>query len=684
MNGSEREQDYRLLIGTQPFDPREVGTPARRRGAAESSAERAAAREAIIVQFTAALTKPDAVRLEGAYGLELDRYIPNLAYLERLPAETIGRLRTDFLVRACIPLDPALKLAPWIADSVQPAPGAPLELIATLFDDADISAVEPALGAIGVRDIQIVDDRPIGGRVHARFVLDDPARLAQIADVDEVVWVEPIPVIVSANMEATQVNQSGLVGTFGNPIWDQKLHGEGQVISVTDTVVDINHCFFAGTAPNKPGKKHRKVLAMINPADHGPDRHGTLVAGIAVGDGPDKPTDVPDAEGRFGIHRHRGGAWAAKLVAINRFIMDQEGFKWTFFQVLTRAKEAGAFIHNASWGDVLAPFYSTLARDTDVFSWENEYHVVIAAGENTRQARFNCAPGIAKNTLCVAAAAAPPNHMFRGSGVSGPTHLDKRRKPDLMAVGCGIITAMFRTPCGTTAPVCGTSAATPQTSAAAALVRQYFMEGWYVNGEKQPGLGFTPTGALIRAVLLNSTVDMTGHGGYPSDDEGWGLIRLNLALYFKGGPRRLIVKDVKRAEPDAMRLGDERTHWLYVNSRTEQLKITLVWTDPPPIPYSFANPSVNVIRLTVEDPAGLKYLGNDFDFAFGVSTGVSRPSGAGPQDVLNNVQMVIVNNPPIGRWTITLRADRVTGDEQGYALVASGGLVFVGLKGIVP
>ena len=273
---SERQQDFRLLIGTEPFDPREARTSARRRGAAELSERREAAREATIVQFTAALTWPDAVRLEAAYGLKLDRYIPNLAYLERLPAETIGRLRSDFLVRACIPLDPALKLAPWIADSVQPAPGAPLELIATLFDDADISAVESALGAIGVRDVQIVDDRPIGGRVHARFVLDDPARLAQIADIDDVVWVEPVPVIVSANVEASQVIQSGTVGTGGNPIWDQGLHGEGQVISMIDEgTIDLKHCFFAG-APNQPGPGHRKVLAMINitpkdvPAAHSP------------------------------------------------------------------------------------------------------------------------------------------------------------------------------------------------------------------------------------------------------------------------------------------------------------------------------------------------------------------------------------------------------------------------------
>src|SRR5437764_9329450 len=100
----ERQQDFRLLIGTEPFDPREADTRGRRQVTTELSGGRQTARQAMIVQFAAALTKPDAVRLQAAYGLKLDRYIPNLAYLERLPAETVGELRGDFLVRACIAL----------------------------------------------------------------------------------------------------------------------------------------------------------------------------------------------------------------------------------------------------------------------------------------------------------------------------------------------------------------------------------------------------------------------------------------------------------------------------------------------------------------------------------------------------------------------------------------------------
>ena len=48
------------------------------------------------------------------------------------------------------------------------------------------------------------------------------------------------------------------------------------------------------------------------------------------------------------------------------------------------------------------------------------------------------------------------------------------------------------------------------------------MDGFYPSGAPVMGDGFTPTGALIKATLLNSGVDMTGEAGYPTFLEGWG------------------------------------------------------------------------------------------------------------------------------------------------------------------
>jgi hypothetical protein len=63
-----------------------------------------------------------------------------------------------------------------------------------------------------------------------------------------------------------------------------------------------------------------------------------------------------------------------------------------------------------------------------------------------------------------------------------------------------------------------------------------------------PGNGFEPTGALIKAVLVNTSVDMTGVAGYPSNAEGWGRLVLDETLHFAGDPGRMWAVDVRRAQ----------------------------------------------------------------------------------------------------------------------------------------
>ena len=64
--------------------------------------------------------------------------------------------------------------------------------------------------------------------------------------------------------------------------------------------------------------------------------------------------------------------------------------------------------------------------------------------------------------------------------------------------------------------------ACPAAAGAGVLVRQYFMDGFYPTGAANPSDSRTPSGALIKAVLVNSSTDMTGIAGYPSVREGWG------------------------------------------------------------------------------------------------------------------------------------------------------------------
>ncbi len=657
---SER-QDFRLMLGAEPFDPADVA-PSAVPGA-----------QATVVQFAALLSEPDIARITAAYGLRLDRFIPNLAYLERLDAATADRVRADFLVRAVSPFPQESKLSAEI-----PATG-PLDLIAVLFDDSDATAVTAALTALGAHDVATVDDREFGGRLHLRLTLDDATGLTAVAAVDDVTWIEPVPAIENTDVEAAQTIQSGDVGPQAGTVWDHDLHGEDQVIGIIDSgTLALDHCFFADTPPNIPGPGHRKVRAVFDdsgdlsnpgdPADKPPGEHFIRVAGIAAG----------DQLGNSGRHPHRGGAWAAKIVSRNRLDLFSKKLAKppSLREALEKSKGAGATVHNLSWANRKSEKYEAQAQAVDAFSFEHEEQLVVAAGPNTEQGPVNRSPAVAFNAICVAAAKAHPDHLTRVSGVDGP--FDGRRKPDLMAVGDGITTAT-RSAAPPSGPFCDTAGgigghtswATPNVAAAAALVREYFQKGFHPHGKPEPARRVDPTGALIKAVLLNSTVDMTGHPGYPSDTEGWGLIQLDRALFFDGGARRLWTKDVPRKA--GLRLDERRTYQFSVNDETEQLKITFVWTNrPPPLPVP-NRPAVQPIRFEVVDPIGNLYLGNDFDVAGGVSNKAAK-SPRIPPDTVNNVQMVVVNNPPFGPWAIRLRPF-LNRDTQGYALVVSGGLL---------
>jgi hypothetical protein len=94
--------------------------------------------------------------------------------------------------------------------------------------------------------------------------------------------------------------------------------------------------------------------------------------------------------------------------------------------------------------------------------------------------------------------------------------------------------------------------------------------------------------------------------------------------------------------------------------------VTLVWSDAPGAANS-STPQVNDLNLEVVAPGGATtFLGNDF------ANGVSTTGGAA--DSLNNVEMVLVNSPTPGDWTIRVLGAAVNVGRQGYALVASGDL----------
>jgi hypothetical protein len=639
-------QDTRILLETGAFDP--LRGPQRIPPELRLPSEEATDRW--IVQFRAPLTREQRQMLMRDFGLKLTRYIPNLAYLERVSKPDLDRLRRLDIVRAAVAYQPAFKISPRISKggtfrTPERRAIKGLLLRAVLFDDVDVQEVLRALQALpGVSAARLEDFRPEGGEARIEFVLASSSGLPGVARLAGVRWIEEVAEQIEDNGNTAGTIQSGTPGTV--PIWDKGLHGEGQIVGVVDGgTVDINHCMFRDPTNNTPSTTHRKMIEVRNAST---TMHATFVGGIVAGDDFGNP----------GTGANRGNAWAARLVSGRR----GEGM----FNALVSNRARGVTIHTNSWHDDTngpapdgAALYNQTAADVDTFTWNNQDHLVLGSMGNNGEEQGP--PGTAKNSIGVNASLRDPNEGTVGDGNPGPT-ADGRRKPDVVTPGCQINSAEFSTTCTIQQRGCATSWATPAAAATTALIRQYYIEGWYPTGTARPQNAITPTGALLKATLLNATLDMAGEVGYPSVTEGWGMARLNNTLFFPGSPRRLRAWQVRNA--DGLATGEFQAFTVSVVSATQPLKVTLAWSDAPGTSGT-ANPVVNNLDLTVIAPDSTTFRGNVF-------TGGQSSTGGVP-DALNNLEQVLVNAPVLGSWTIRVGATAVNvgAPGQGFAVVAT-------------
>jgi hypothetical protein len=412
-----------------------------------------------------------------------------------------------------------------------------------------------------------------------------------------------------------------------------------------DGTMKESHCAFDDSVP--PGPSHRKIVALRDAGSI--DSHGTHTAGTLAGDAGIE--GAPD--------QYDGIAFAAKIsfTNVNPIYTNPS----TLYPRLVDAHNDGARVHSNSWGDDTTTDYTTWCRQIDQFSHEHEDSLVVFAVTNTSTLKT---PENAKNVLAVAASRDTPSQDLHCSGGTGPTSdaPGGRRKPEVYAPGCSTLSASSSTTCDVS-PKTGTSMACPAVSGAGLLVRQYFTEGYYPSGSPIPADALTPSGALIKAVLINSAVDMTGISGYPSDQEGWGRILLDNVLRFPGDAARLRVVDVRNA--DGLSTGQSVSYEVNVLDDSVPLQVTLVFTEPPAA-VNASDPVINNLDLEVVAPDGSVYRGNFF--VAGQSAASGLPDGR------NNVEQVLLIVPARDSYTITVEGTAVNQGPQGYALVVTGGI----------
>jgi len=697
-----------LLLRTAAFDP------TRSRLAVDGLTLDAPAPRHGLVQFHADV-RDGAARLRKA-GLGVISYQPENAWLvawtpeQRAAAASLRGVRWAGDFSAPMKLGPAL-LAPEtlplrqvrLADQSISDAGVTLEILG--FPGASPKALAAAARKFS-DEVRLVEIRTRSRRPAAIVWLPrDRARdlIGAVTGMAEVYQINDAPPLEWHNTDSVETIQantdSGSPLPTVTPIWDQDLIGTGQIVAVMDSGLDRNEDWFVGLdsgsgpnvaltdadAPVPPATgatfPDRKLYAYwVQPGATAYDNnesctifspptnfHGTHTSGSVASDSLTRSTPLDP-----GYDDNDGMAPNAQIL-FQDIGNDNTGCLSIadFGASLQQAAAAGASIHSNSWGAPVAGEYNANAATLDDVTWaEQQLLVTVSAGNSGPGLDSIGAPATAKNALTVGALNEGNSTVIAGFSSRGPTD-DGRIKPDIQAPGVSIESARGDTNNGPTIETAdirtlsGTSMSNPTVAGGAALLRQYFTDGFYPRGTRTADDEEIPGGALLKAMLLNGTRADAAFN-VPSNSYGWGRIWLDNNLFFPGDPRYFRRWEFDHAT--GLSTGDEHSFDLDV-SAGEELRVTLAWFDVAGAVGSGVT-LVNDLDLEVTAPGGNVFRGNVFASGSASTTG-------GTFDRLNTVEQVLIPTPSAGTWQIRVFGHAVPGsgtplsDRQGYALVAS-------------
>lgn len=352
------------------------------------------------VQFTGVILPEWRAGLEAA-GAEIMGYAPNNAYLVRMTTEARDQTAALSEVQWIGIYQPAYRLSPDLAGR-----SADESMILTVltFSAAGMERIVAEVKALGAEVLAVAENRWQGTlRVRATAGM-----LPALARINGVMWIEPRSERVLTNDVARGIMD------VDDTVWaTEGLYGEGQVVAVADTGLDVGT---TGAGMNDDFEGRIAATFARGRSGSGdwsdPHGHGTHVAGSVLGDGRNSGSNP--ATHNYATS-HAGVAPEAELVFQSTLDANGglDGIPDDLTVLFQQALDAGASIHTNSWGNTIGwGDYTSDSFQADQFVWDHpEMVILFSAGNEGVDANANgvidqdsvTPPATAKNVITVGA-----------------------------------------------------------------------------------------------------------------------------------------------------------------------------------------------------------------------------------------------------------------------------------------
>ncbi|HLX91706.1 MAG TPA: S8 family serine peptidase, partial [Puia sp.] len=405
-----------------------------------------------------------------------------------------------------------------------------------------------------------------------------------------------------------------------NPVSGRNLRGSNVTVGVGDDADPSSHIDFSGR--------------LIDRTPAGFNNHGTHVTGTTAGGGILNPM-------------YTGMAPLATIVAqyFSDILVNAPTYMGDFGMVLTNNSYYSGLDGCQGEGqyDPLSNFV-----DDQLYQYDSLLHVFASGNDGgsnctpyagsygTIKSGFQCG----KNVLTVGADSSS-SHLIAAFSSGGPVN-DGRIKPEIVAGGVGVISTYAY---NTYWPDQGTSMAAPTVTGTLALLYQRYRQ---LHG------GQNPQGALMKAVICNSADDE----GNPGPDFLYGFGKLNA---------RTAVETIESGQYFSGSISNAGNSTFTIHSvpgGAYQLKVMLYWNDPAAAPYATTS-LVNNLDLTV--------TGSDAQIhhplILNANPAAVSNSAVEGIDSINNVEQVVITNPPGGDFVINVQGTNVPEGPQNFVVV---------------